>query len=251
VSPSGLTMTDDELYDRGFATLVASFEEYARGAEDASLELLAGVAAGVFPKGPERYVYNNALLERGLEASSRASAIDAMEAAYAARGIERFAAWVHESDHALQADLEQRGYTLGTTTRAMGMSLESARLPERLLDLAPPSWDEHLRIAEIPPGFLRNADRDAFQVVIGRLDGVGVATALAYDFERDRGIYNVGTLEHARRRGLGTAVTLALLRDAARRGCATASLQATPMAEHLYADLGFRNLGRILEYVPR
>jgi hypothetical protein len=32
------------------------------------------------------------------------------------------------------------------------------------------------------------------------------------------------------------------------RGCETASLQSTTMAEHLYAAVGFRNIGRILEY---
>jgi hypothetical protein len=34
------------------------------------------------------------------------------------------------------------------------------------------------------------------------------------------------------------------------RGCQTASLQATPMAERVYSAVGFRNLGRFLEYVP-
>jgi predicted GNAT family acetyltransferase len=34
------------------------------------------------------------------------------------------------------------------------------------------------------------------------------------------------------------------------RGGRTASLQSTPMAERVYAAVGFRDLGRILEYVP-
>lgn len=34
------------------------------------------------------------------------------------------------------------------------------------------------------------------------------------------------------------------------RGCRAASLQSTPMAERVYASAGFRDLGRILEYVP-
>jgi ribosomal protein S18 acetylase RimI-like enzyme len=86
--------------------------------------------------------------------------------------------------------------------------------------------------------------------VIARLDGAAVATALAFDHGGDCGIYNVGTLERARRRGLGSAVTAFHLHDARARGCQTASLQATPMAERLYAAVGFRDLGRILEYVP-
>ena len=71
---------------------------------------------------------------------------------------------------------------------------------------------------------------------------------MAFDLGTDCGIYNVGTLEHARRRGLGTALTVAHLYDALDRGCRTASLQSTPMAERVYAAVGFRDLGRILEY---
>jgi len=34
------------------------------------------------------------------------------------------------------------------------------------------------------------------------------------------------------------------------RGCQTATLQSTEMAKRVYAAVGFRDLGRILEYVP-
>ena len=73
---------------------------------------------------------------------------------------------------------------------------------------------------------------------------------MAFDHGGDCGIYNVGTLERARRRGLGTALTALQLHDALARGCRTASLQSTQMAERVYAAVGFRDLGRILEYVP-
>ena len=45
-------------------------------------------------------------------------------------------------------------------------------------------------------------------------------------------------------------MTALLAHDAAARGCHTASLQATVMAERVYAAVGFRDLGRILEFVP-
>jgi GNAT superfamily N-acetyltransferase len=98
--------------------------------------------------------------------------------------------------------------------------------------------------------FLRTADHAAFHLLAARADGEMVAAALAYDFGGDCGIYNVGTLERARRRGLGTALTAAQVYDARARGCRTASLQSTEMAERVYAVVGFRDLGRILEYVP-
>jgi ribosomal protein S18 acetylase RimI-like enzyme len=243
-------LTDAELYRRGARTLLASWEEYARGAAGATVQRFPGVAAAIFPNEPERAVYNNALLEPYLGASGRADALEAMEAAYAEARVTRFAAWVRESDQATRSDLEQRGYTLDASTRSMGTSLDDIRLPRPEIELGPPDWSEYLRILGVPPGLLAGADHDAFHVLVARLAGENVATAMAFDHDADGGIYNVTTLDHARRRGLGTALTALHLHDALARGCRTASLQSTPMAEGVYTAVGFRDLGRILEYVP-
>jgi ribosomal protein S18 acetylase RimI-like enzyme len=240
----------EELYMRGSDTLLASWEAYASGASGAALHRLPGVAAAVFPHEPERAVYNNALLERELGENDRAEALDAMEAVYASAGVIRFAAWVHETDPAMRAELERRGYILDTTTRAMGMALDEIRLPRPQIPLGPAGWPEYLEMEGLPSGFLRTADHAAFHLLAARVGAEMVAAALAYDFGGDCGIYNVGTVEKARRRGLGTALTAAQVHDARDRGCRTASLQSTEMAERVYAAVGFRDLGRILEYVP-
>jgi len=247
-----IALTDVDLYLRGAETLFAAWEEYARGANGtgAVVQRYAGVATAVFPNEPERGVYNNAVLERDLEAAARADAINTMEAAYAAAGVTRFAAWVHESDLAMRVDLERRGYSLDTSTRAMGMALEDIRMPRPELDLDALEWSEYLRIFGLPSGLLAGANHGAFHLLVARVDGDSVATALAFDFDRDCGIYNVGTLEGAGRRGLGTALTALHVHDALARGCWTASLQSTEMAERIYAAVGFRDLGRFLEYVP-
>ncbi len=254
VASRGLTVTqgpaDRELFARGAETLIASWAEYARWATGAAVHRLAGVAAAVFPKAPERAVYNNALVARGLPRHERADALAALERAYAEAGVTRFAVWVEEDDDALRFDLERRGYRLDTSTRAMGVALADIRMPPQPIDLGPADWSEHIRIGELPPNFLLGADPRALHVRVGRLGGENVATALAFDHRGDCGIYNVGTLEHARRRGLGTALTVLQLHDARARGCLTASLQATPAAERMYAAIGFRDLGRILEYTP-
>jgi ribosomal protein S18 acetylase RimI-like enzyme len=238
------------LYEIGCQTLLASWEAYARGSRQASVHRQGNVAVAVFPTEPERGVYNNALLSRGVDARDRARALTAMEAAYADAGVERFAAWVHESDDGLRTEIEQRGYTLDTTTRAMGMRLDDLRQPRPDIDLGPAPWAEYLRYEGLAPNFLQSADHALFHALAVREQGEVIAAALAYDFGTDCGIYNVGTVERARRRGLGSAVTLAQLHAARARGCQTASLQSTPIAERLYARLGFRDLGRILEYVP-
>ncbi len=130
----------------------------------------------------------------------------------------------------------------------MGMTLDDLRLDRSVVDVAPADWSEHVRVGELPPELLGAGDHTAFHILVARLAGENVATALAFDAGTDCGLYNVGTLEHARRRGVGTAITVAQLYDAIDRGCQTASLQSTPMAEHVYAAAGFRDLGRILEY---
>ncbi len=243
-------LTDADLYLRGAETLLASWEEYARGATGAAVQRSPGVVTAVFPNEPERSVYNNALLERDLSAAERAAALDAVEAAYVAADIQRFAVWMHESDAEMRKDVERRGYSLDTSTRAMGMALCDIRLPRPEIELGPSDWFEYLRIVGVPPSFLGGADPGAYHVLVARLDGENVASAMAFDHGSDCGIYNVGTVEHARRRGLGTALTALHVHDALARGCQTASLQSTETAERVYAAVGFRDLGRILEYVP-
>jgi ribosomal protein S18 acetylase RimI-like enzyme len=238
------------LYIRGAATLLASWGEYARGSAGAALERRNGVWAAVFPTEPERAVYNNALLDRDLGPTERAAAVDAMEEAYNSAGIDRYAAWVHESDEGMRAELSSRGFTLDDATRAMGMSLDDISLALPEVELGPPDWSEYLRIIGVPAGFLSGADPRAFHILVARLAGENVATAMAFDHDGDCGVFNVSTLEAARGRGLGTALTAHQLHDAVARGCSTASLQSTGMAEGIYAAVGFRDLGRILEYVP-
>jgi GNAT superfamily N-acetyltransferase len=245
--------TDDELYVRGSETLLASWAQYARGSTGAALQRLSGVAAGVFPNDPERAVYNNALLDRDLGRTERAAAVDAMAAAYRSAGVDRYAAWVHESDEAMRAELSGRGYSIAESTLAMGMSLDaiSPTLPE--VELGPLDWPdylEYLEVVGVPAGLLGGADPSAFHTLVARRAGANVATAIAFDHHADCGVYNMSTLERARRQGLGTALTARHVRDAAERGCSTASLQSTAMAESVYAAVGFRDLGRILEYVP-
>jgi len=113
-------LTDAGLYLRGAETLLASWDAYALGSHGAAVIRSSGVAAAVFPNEPERGGYNNALLERDLGSSDRADALDAMEHAYASAGVNRFAAWVHQSDEGMRADLHRRGYTPNESTRAMG-----------------------------------------------------------------------------------------------------------------------------------
>lgn len=235
---------DADLRRRGDATLLASWEAYAAAADGAALLRLPGAAVAVFPAGFEREVYNNALLEPG----AGAAALDAVEVQYAAASVTRYALWIRDTDSALRSGLESRGYRLDTTTLAMGRLLDE--LPPLAARPQPITWAQYLAADGLPPEFLRRADHAALHPVGIRTGGELVSVALAYDHDGDCGIFNVGTVERARRRGLGAAITVAQLHAARSRGCTTASLQSTPMGERVYAAAGFRALGRTLEYTP-
>jgi ribosomal protein S18 acetylase RimI-like enzyme len=245
-----MTPTPAELWERGAATLVESWGQYARAAVGASVERHPGVAVALFPGEPERGVYNTALFDRGLRPRDRTAAIEALQSAYAAAGVTRFAAWAHEDDADLCGELERRGFTVDTATRAMAASLDRIAVPRPRIELAPADWSDYLTILGAPAGLQERADPGSFHVLIGCLDGRKVATAMAFDHDGDCGIYNVTTLPDARRRGLGTALTAMQLYDARGRGCTTASLQSTTMAERVYTAAGFTDLGRIVEYAP-
>jgi hypothetical protein len=169
-SPSA---ADADLYLRGTETLLACWEENARGATGAAVQRFRGIMVAVFPNEPERGLQQRGpgTRPRGRE---RADALEAMSAAYAPVGVTRFAAWVHESDQAMRGDLEGRLPSRGVDARDGHGARRRLPAPAgdrpRALD-----WSEYLRIIGVPPDFLF-------------------------------GIYNVGTLGHARRRGLGTAL---------------------------------------------
>lgn len=85
------------------------------------------------------------------------------------------------------------------------------------------------------------ADPDV-QLFIGSLDGLPVGTSVAIRTGDVSGVYAVGTLPAARRRGVGSAVTWAAV-DAGRAwGCDTIVLQASEMGFPIYAAMGFRTV---------
>ncbi len=237
-------MNDRDAHLVGMRSAFAAWELYAAGTPGAAVRRGSGWTASVFPEGPEAAYLNNAVLERGLPGGRLAAALDELELAYA--GIDQYAVWLTDDDHAARARLEARGYVLDTSTAAMVREL--AVRPEVLpYDAGPDTWSAYV---EHEGGLLAGVDATAFLVATASVDGEPVAAALGLPHEGDLGIYNVGTHDRARRRGLATALTAHLLAKGFDRGCTTATLQATPMAERTYARCGFRTVARILELVP-
>jgi GNAT superfamily N-acetyltransferase len=114
-----------------------------------------------------------------------------------------------------------------------------------------PSLDEFIGVVEesglradlahrlISPSFAADPD---VQLFVGRLDGNPVGTSIAIRSRDASGVYNVGTLPGARRRGVGSAVTWAAVGAGRAWGCDTVVLQSSVMGLSMYADMGFRTV---------
>ena len=243
-----LERSDGELFDRSVATLIRSWIYLASGSPGAEVIESGGAAIAVFVHSPDREFLNNTVLPRGVGAPD--ATLDLAERAYADRGVERYAVWVHESEAEVAAAVRARGYALDSSTRTMAMEIDPMiACGGKRLDLVEPSPSEFWRVGGLD-GLAPELSPEGAHFYVARLDGEDAAMLMAFDHDGDCGIYMVGTVAPARRRGLATALSARAVADARERGCTTVSLQSTEMAEGVYARVGFRDLGRFDEYVP-
>jgi GNAT superfamily N-acetyltransferase len=85
--------------------------------------------------------------------------------------------------------------------------------------------------------------------VLARVDGEPVGTGTLGVADGVAGLFNIGVREQARGRGVGRAITIALLRLAREHGCHCSVLHATPPGLPVYARLGYQAVCDIDLYV--
>lgn len=95
----------------------------------------------------------------------------------------------------------------------------------------------------------RIATDPAAALYVGYTDGLPVTTGLGIRTGRTIGVYNIATVESARRRGYGAAMTMRIVDDGAAEGCDVAILQASEMGRPIYERLGFRTVVEYFGYV--
>jgi GNAT superfamily N-acetyltransferase len=90
---------------------------------------------------------------------------------------------------------------------------------------------------------------DSVVQVLALADGEPTATGTLFIDGTTAGLYNIATLAPARGRGLGYAVTVALLNQAVQRGCDHAILHSSDAGYPIYLRLGFKTVCEVPQFV--
>jgi GNAT superfamily N-acetyltransferase len=212
----------------------------------------------------------NAVLRTEAEPGNLDALIESTLAHFRAKRVPRFCWWVGPDTQ--PADLGQRLAKHGLTYREgpAGMAVDLLALNE---DCSGPASlaIEHVRdtktlaawiqVAFAGFGFPGTEASSGFGLFaglgfdlplrsyLGTLDGEPVAASQLFLGAGVAGIYIVATVPGARGRGIGTALTLAPLRDARDMGFRIGILHAAPMGMGLYRRLGFQEYCKMSNYL--
>ena len=153
-------------------------------------------------------------------------------------GVREVGCWSLAPDELLGRRLLDLGFQDGWQPHWMG--IDPARPPgvsagtpvERSGECAP----------ELPYGHDAPLDDVARHLVVR--DGTTIAGHVVLHVEgATGGVYDMGVAPRLRRRGVGTALTLAAIDAAHELGCSSLTLNATGEGEPLYRSVGFESLG--------
>jgi GNAT superfamily N-acetyltransferase len=92
-------------------------------------------------------------------------------------------------------------------------------------------------------------DRPECVIYVGYAGGAPVVSGLGWRTGRTIGVYSIATIEPARGRGYGAAMTARVVADGVHAGCDAAALQASEMGRPIYERLGFRTVVNYVAYV--
>ena len=152
-------------------------------------------------------------------------------------GVSEVGCWALAPDERLGRRLVGLGFQDGWQPHWMGIE------PSRRAPLSGRIVEESRECsAALPYGHDPAPSDVARHFVTG--DGQALVGHVVLHVEGDTGgVYDMGVAPPARRRGHGTALTLAAVRAAHELGCASLTLNATGEGEPLYRSVGFTSLG--------
>lgn len=157
-----------------------------------------------------------------------------------AEGVREIGCWSLAPDDLLGASLTALGFQDGWQPHWMGFD------PRELDAESPHHVSETTECAESVP-YASSAHRAAIggdvHHFVARDGGPIVGHAVLNVDGATAGIYDMGVAEQHRRRGHGTALTVAAVARARELGCMSVTLNATGEGEPMYRRAGFRSLG--------
>lgn len=242
--------SDPELVDAANLSFVGSFRKLVEHCAEGDLREVGGVFA--FATGLPLSLFNGCVVVEPTTASELDGALT----------------WIGKRGLPYRVFIdEERAPGLAGVPLARGLEREPWPYPGMVLHPVPESpppapgvtvvpvtranFAEHLDVrveSGMPPELARRlfseplaADADV-QLFTVRLEGRAVGAAVAIRTGDVAGVYAVGTLTVARRRGVGTAATWAAVAAGRTWGCDTVVLQSSEMGHSVYGAMGFRTV---------
>jgi ribosomal protein S18 acetylase RimI-like enzyme len=93
-------------------------------------------------------------------------------------------------------------------------------------------------------------ERADMSFLLGSVDGEAVASGILIHSGDVAGVYTIGVLESHRRRGVGEAMTWAVVREGQAEGCRVATLQSSEMGLSVYERMGFETVVEYCQFHP-
>ena len=198
------------------------------------------------------------------------SAIEAAQAWFKARNAPLAAWWFSQQTPDLFARLEAHGFEFNYNAPGMVIEIDkiALRVPEgftiveandkqRLDDWTAALYGAYeeihmpMRVAKVWADATRALGKDApWKLYLGYWNGKPVATNMIFNGGGVSGLFCVGTIPEARKKGFGAAITLKPLVDAQAEGYRYGVLFAAETAMPMYRKIGFRQVEtRIGRYI--
>jgi ribosomal protein S18 acetylase RimI-like enzyme len=95
------------------------------------------------------------------------------------------------------------------------------------------------------PHWLEHKNEESLSTFIGYFEGKAASISAVCYGVGVAGIYCVGTIKEARRKGIGTAVTLTAIKEAKERGYEIVILHSSEMGYNAYKRMGFEEICKV------
>lgn len=251
--------TDHDLIDWADRNFIGSYVKLVQHTPAGETREFGGVFA--FVTGLPIGLFNGCIVAALAAADDVSAALD-----WIAKHDIPYRLWIHEE---LTNQLAQ-------TARDRGMEQDPWPIPQMVLAPLPElparaagvtvrsvsdagSLDEYRRVSVedgTPQDVARRLFSDSFaadpdvELVTAYLDNRAVGTSLAIRTGDVAGVYAVGTVRDARRRGVGTAATWAAVAAGRAWHCHASVLQSSEMGFPMYRAMGFRTVVRYAIFRP-